>query len=71
MKYFYLLSALTFMCCTASAQLQKGTFIIGGSGSFEHSNYDTDEDPHFKFSEFAASPAVGLFVINKLAVGLR
>lgn len=70
MKYG-LLFALTFICDGASAQLQKGTFIIGGSGSFQYTNYDVEGDPHHKFSEFAASPAVGVFVVKKLALGMR
>lgn len=63
-----LLICLAFKC--SFAQLEKGNWLVGGSGSFssEKYNYGTSNS---KTTNLNLSPAIGYFFANKLAGGLK
>ena len=74
---FIILSLLVTFC--SYSQLDKKTWLVGGTGSFN--SYKQDETFTYQYSgdyvrihsdvkEFELSPKVGLFIIDKLAVGL-
>jgi hypothetical protein len=63
-----------FFCINVSAQLNKGTWLVGGSGSFKSSateSYGTGYSQTSDRLEIAISPNVGYFVMDKLALGLK
>lgn len=73
---FIILSLLVTFC--SYAQLDKKTWLVGGTGSFNSYKQDdsfTRQDGEYikirsDVNEFEFSPKVGLFIIDKLAVGL-
>ena len=73
MKFF--LSCLLLILCSslAHAQLEQGTWLVGGSGSYYNftalnsgTNYSTDS----KYTQISLSPYLGIFILNKFAIGL-
>lgn len=65
---------LLFLCINVNAQLNKGTWLVGGSGSFKSSATESYGTTYSKTSdrlEIAMSPNVGYFVMDKLALGLK
>lgn len=54
-----------FFTSVASAQINKGQFLVGGNASFKY------EDSYGKSSEFNVSPGAGYFFLDKLAGGLK
>ena len=77
-KYTIMKSILTaliilFVAFSASAQLDKKTWLVGGSGSF-YSNNNTYVYPAAngtgKETNIDVSAKIGYFIIDKLAVGL-
>jgi hypothetical protein len=73
MKFF--LSCLLLILCSslAHAQLEQGTWLVGGSGSYSNftalnsgTNYSTDS----KYTQISLSPYLGIFILNKFAIGL-
>ena len=73
MKKIILFFALLFYKNT-NAQINKGTWIIGGSGSF-HSytqNHRSQVVSYVdKVTNIDISPSFGYFIIDKLAIGMR
>ena len=72
----YLIFSLIFLFVTTSAycQLDKGIWIVGGSGSFNsyHRDYHTPAfTVIYKNTDITISPSIGYFVLDKLAFGLR
>lgn len=72
----YLLSVVTFLFLSfvAKSQLDKGTWLVGGTGSF----YSYDEtfntstyNSIARYNEIDLSPTVGYFAVHKLTFGLR
>ncbi len=62
-----------FLTTTAYCQLDKGIWIVGGSGSFNtyHRDYITPTyTVIYKNTDITISPSVGYFLIDKLAFGL-
>ena len=49
---------------TASAQTQKGNWLVGGSGTFA-----STEQGEFKVTSFGISPTAGYFIADNLAIG--
>jgi len=49
------------------AQTEKGSWLIGGSGSYQHLKND---DVNTKENIFSLSPRAGIFIIKNLAIGL-
>ncbi|MFZ5978712.1 MAG: hypothetical protein ACOYU6_13775 [Bacteroidota bacterium] len=73
MKLFF--SFLLLLCCTltAHAQLEQGTWLVGGSGSYYNytalnsgPNYSTDS----KYTNISLTPYIGIFILDKFAVGV-
>lgn len=57
----------------ANAQMEKGTILIGGTGRFSADKSDQDEafyKQNFKQTQYAVEPKSGIFVMDRLAVGL-
>lgn len=73
MKYT-ITSLFLLFSLSVSAQLEKGTWLVGGSGSFR-STSDSYTSPGYSQTsdrtDIAISPSAGYFVIDKLAVGLK
>ncbi|HLO80307.1 MAG TPA: hypothetical protein VK166_05095 [Chitinophagaceae bacterium] len=63
-----------FSTTTSFGQLDKGVWIIGGSGSFSVQNRDFVTPAYtviYKDVDITISPSIGYFVIDKLALGFR
>lgn len=77
MKPLLTIITISFFTVTASAQLDRSTWIVGGSGNFYSSNreYISFVTPSVNGSSkelsLIISPNVGYFIIDKFAVGLR
>ncbi len=74
MKYLLVACSVIFLSANANAQLDKGTWLVGGMGSFSSSNdsYSTSGySQTSKTTEIKISPAVGYFFVDKLAAGIR
>lgn len=63
-----------FFFFNANAQIDKGIWLVGGTGNFLSSNYE-NSGPTFSSKsnrvDIAISPNVGYFVLDKLALGLK
>lgn len=66
MKNTILIFTVLLAGYTASAQINKGQFLVGGNAAFS-SNDNTGQ----KTSQLNLSPNVGYFFINKLAGGVK
>lgn len=74
MRYFILPVTLLFVTVTASCQLDKGTWIAGGSGSFNSYHKDWHTPTYtviYKNIDITISPSIGYFIMDRLAIGLR
>ena len=77
LKISYVLFILTGFAAVATAQTEKGNFLLSGSGSLDFAsislkleNDNTSEDAG-KISTVEFTPGVGYFIANNLAVGLE
>lgn len=73
---------LTILLCTitANAQITKGNWMVGGTGSFSYSKTESKNNPgtgttinytsngYFKI---ALEPNIGYFLVNRLAIGCK
>jgi hypothetical protein len=69
-----MISAFLITGFFANAQLDKGIWLVGGSGSFYtyHEDYNSVQTTFTaKYTEVDISASVGYFVADKLAAGLR
>lgn len=74
MRYLTFLIIFLFITTTAFSQLDKGIWIVGGSGSFNSYHRDFSTPAYtviYKNTDITISPSVGYFIIDKLALGLR
>jgi hypothetical protein len=74
LRYFILPVTLLFFTVTASCQLDKGTWIAGGSGSFNSYHKDWHTPTYtviYKNTDITISPSIGYFIMDRLAIGLR
>ncbi len=74
MKKLFLLLILTTAYSMAQCQLNKGIWLVGGSGSFYSYNRDYQIPPNsvqYKQIDASLSPSIGYFIINKFVLGLR
>ena len=58
----------------AKCQLDKGIWLVGGSGSFQSYKRDYQIPPNsvqYKATNISLSPSVAYFIIDKLALGVR
>lgn len=75
MKMF-LTSIVLIFSLTAKCQLDKGTWLINGTGNFSSSNYNfknTVQNTTQKSTSLniKLSPSISFFVIDKLTIGLK
>lgn len=70
MKKFYASFVVVFAVFGANAQLKSGQLIAGGNVNYQHQTIEYD-DYDIKLTQFKFSPSAGIFVINKLATGVR
>ena len=75
MKTTTLLLITTFFLIKHSyCQIEKGTWLVGGTGSFSSSKNSYSNPNYFQTSDvinLKISPNIGYFIIDKLAAGLR
>ena len=74
MRQFLIIILFLFSATTSFSQLDKGIWIVGGSGSFSARNRDFVTPAYtviYKEVDITISPSVGFFVLDKLALGLR
>lgn len=76
MKLFLTTFSILTLSLAAKAQLDKGTWLISGTGNFASSNYNfknTVQNTTQKSTSLniKLSPSVSFFVIDKLAIGLK
>ncbi|MCK9404309.1 MAG: hypothetical protein M0Q26_13005 [Chitinophagaceae bacterium] len=70
--FLFLILATSFL--TAKSQLNKGNWLVGGTGKFYSYNSEYSSatyNTEAKYTQIDLSPSVGYFVIDKLAFGLR
>ncbi len=67
MKFY--LSCLLLLCCTltAHAQLEQGTWLVGGSGSFSKIQNDNNSSG----TAIHLNPKIGYFISDKLVAGVQ
>lgn len=71
-KIILLIIATTFIFSNAFTQLNKKTWMIGGSGSFSKINsYDNSNNKTSNAIYANLSSNIGYFVIDKLATGIK
>jgi outer membrane protein len=77
LKITFVLFILTGLATVATAQTEKGNFLLSGSGSLDFAllslklkNDNTSEDAG-KMTNLEFTPGVGYFIANNLAVGLE
>lgn len=71
MKTFTLLFLLLTIATTAFTQIRKGQYLLGGNISFESVKNESSINPAYKSGNFFISPAVGYFIMDRMAGGLR
>lgn len=74
MKILLTIFTFLFLSFDAKSQLDKGIWLVGGTGNFLSSKYENLSPINSYTSnrlEIAISPNVGYFVKDKLAVGLK
>jgi len=65
---------LFFVAFVAKSQLNKKTWLVGGSGSFNSykENYQSNiVETVYKVTDVTISPNIGYFIVDKFAVGLK
>lgn len=64
--------ASLFLSGLGNAQITKGNWMVGGSGSFiSEKRYSTIDDFSSKMNRYNLDTGIGYFFINKLATGLK
>ncbi|MDP1845103.1 MAG: hypothetical protein Q8K64_16945 [Sediminibacterium sp.] len=74
MKIILIFIFIFFFSITAKSQLDKGIWLVSGTGNFLTSKYEYTSPTFSSKSDrlnIAISPNIGYFIIDKLAVGLR
>jgi hypothetical protein len=71
MKKITLITLSVFLLTKADSQITKRNWMIGGSGSFRSSKYETTNSVYQKQILLNLSGNVGYFIIDKLPVGLK
>jgi hypothetical protein len=74
-KKIVMLSAFLITGFFANAQLDKGVWLVGGSGSFFSYKLQIKSQyvdyPNGHYTDILISPDIGYFVANRFAIGLR
>lgn len=74
MKTFKLICIATLLfTLSANAQITKGNWMVGGTGSFSSSKTVSNNGQDYKSVEktIRISPSIGYFFVDKLATGLK
>ena len=74
MKYFIFYIIFLFTSNKAYCQIDKGIWIVGGSGSFNSYHNDLHTPTYTVINrniDITISPSIGYFITDKLALGLR
>jgi hypothetical protein len=66
MKKLTAAAILSFCFVSATAQISKGQWLVGG-----HGNFYANEQGSFESTSYTIAPNVGYFVLDKLGAGLR
>jgi hypothetical protein len=75
MKTFklFIIATLVFTA-TSNAQITKGNWMVGGSGSFSSKKYQANDSNGNKeinnYKSIDLTPTIGYFIIDKLSVGI-
>lgn len=73
-KHKWIFMIPLFLSTVSQGQLTKGNWLVGGTGkffSYSQSSTSSDFSVVGKYNQIDISPAVGYFVIDKLAFGLK
>lgn len=70
MKKKILLLFTCFIYTSSFAQLEKGNWLVGGSGSFSSAKYNYGTS-NSKLTNLNLSPSIGYFFVDKLAGGVK
>jgi hypothetical protein len=72
MKYKKILYLTILFSCFTQAQITKGNWMIGGSGSFSsNTEYSKNTNNKYKSEDFSINADIGYFFINKLSTGVK
>ena len=74
MKSIFTAFIILFVAFSASAQLDKNTWLVGGTGTFNSfkDKFDaTTVSTEYKTTELNVSPNIGYFILDKFALGLK
>ena len=71
MKKLTLSFLLFISTTTAFTQIKKGQYLLGGSVNFESTKEDYSAIPTNTTNNFFISPAIGYFIVDNMAGGLR
>lgn len=74
MRHLFLLISFFSFTNIALCQLDKGIWLIGGSGSFQSIKRDFivgRDIVLYKDIDISLSPSVGYFIIDKVAIGIK
>ena len=74
MKFYVLLSLSFIQISNSFAQLDKGTYLLGGNGSFYNYNgkfNSSNNNTTSKATDIKINASVGYFLIDKFVLGLR
>jgi opacity protein-like surface antigen len=66
-----LLPLILLLSLSASAQIEKGTWMLGGSAGLSTSGSDNSGSAKIKNRSFSFGPNVGYFVADKFVLGLK
>ena len=74
MKSILTIFTILFIALSASCQITKGNWLVGGTGKFysytsEYSSATYSNEA--KYTQIDISPSVGYFIIDKLALGIK
>ncbi len=73
-NYAFILIAFLFFANAAYSQLDKNTWLVGGTGTlFSHKDNHKSETYYTesKYTEISIAASIGYFAVDKLAFGLR
>ena len=70
-KLILLLLTSILLSLNLLSQITKGIWLLSGSASFSMINYNSEGTLKYKQTNISASPSIGYFLKDKLALGIR
>ena len=72
MKIYTTLITIAFVSFSLNSfsQITKGNWLVGGSGTYSSTKYNSAQSIDGKTSTFQISPNIGYFFVDKLACGV-